>query len=246
MIEAEPKKEIIKKKKEKIITDPEKTVDTKHGAEVMDQVIVESEPIVPRELNREQIADLRASILKAQESENDATIDWYGGNFDTASAKQAKTETEKKQIEKIKKELQEQKINLEHDSMMSWYEGDYANAKKDQITSEKIGDIVDGKANLDEYKDTKKEALVEKYGTDMITHVQTLFARERSRLVKMGYKGAVLEASLSRFKKNKLEPLLASNDLQKKEQLKTQPTETKKEVKPKKNFWDKIKPSWFK
>lgn len=240
-VEAEPKKEK-RAKKEKVIADPEKTVDTKHGAEVMDQVVTESEPIVPRELNREQIADLRASILKAQESENDATIDWYGGNFDNASAKQAKAETEKKQIEKIKKELQEQKTNLEHDSMMSWYDGDYTNAKKDQATSEKIGNIIDGKDNLDEYKDIKKEALVEKYGTDMIAHVRTLFARERTRLVKMGYKGAVLEASLSRFKKNKLEPLLVGYNSQKKEQ----PIETKKEqVKPKK-FWDKIKPSWFK
>jgi hypothetical protein len=239
-VEAEPKKII---KKEKVKIDPENTVDTKHGAEVMDQVVSESEPIIPRELNREQIADLRASILKAQESENDATIDWYGGNFDTASAKQAKAETEKKQIEKIKKELQEQKTGLEHDSMMSWYEGDYVNAKKDQVTSEKIGNIVEGKDNLDEYKDVKKEALVEKYGTDMIAHVRTLYVQERKRLVAMGYKGAVLEASLNRFKKNKLEPLLRNTENENK-----QVVEKKDSVspKPKKNFWDKIKSSWFK
>ena len=191
------------------------------------------EPLVLKELNETQIADLRESIRKAQESENDATLEWYGGNFDKAGE-------DKKEAEKIKKELMQSATDLENDSTLSWYGGDFDNAKQEHDTAR----MIEKELGITTALKNKSEVLVEKYGTHVIAMVREMYDRERSRLVKMGYRDNVLKAALVRFKKNTLEPILVKNNLEtQKKNTSAQPDKQKQITtpeEPKKKWWDKF------
>lgn len=204
-----------------------------------------------RVLNAKEIEDLRKSILQAQESDplqtyidksNDSDIAWLSGDVEKSSTLHG----EKNAMEQG---LRDEAAEKMENSMMSWYEGDYDTAKKDQDREQRIKSAIGigepiPKTSAIEQK--KKEPLsdVERYGQDTLDEVKKIRTEEMQRLVNLRLPRATILKRMADFEKVRINPILRAQD-------KTTPTESyqsigdmtkkKEEEKKKNSFWSKFK-----